>query len=180
MSHAIISSRLVWWGQARSAGNPSYWTNAAVTSDGGAVVSVRALTNTVAPAGPGGECAFMFAYLTVTATMSAQLRITPVIDGSSGPVSTPAGTVSFVTPILTLSQQVGSPPQRVTTTFPIPLTQRLVDAGGVERSRWYIRGSRLALLIESINTLGSGELILDGVDVEFDVLRRSLYASVET
>lgn len=174
-----MSRTIVLWGQGRTAGTPSLWQTSRGTTDGGTAFAIRALSDPLRPVGAGGECLFCFAHLTITATMAAQLRVTPVVDGVAAPVPLSGGEVQLVTPIVTIAQQSGSPAQRRTTTVAIPLVKRVADTAGRERGRWFLRGEALQLLIESIGPLGAGELFLDGVEIEHEVVRRSLYTVAE-
>lgn len=174
-----MSTRLL-WGQATLAGPPALWQTAMVTSDGGVALPVVLRTRAVAPAGLGGECVFAVAHLTIEWSLGASLRITPIVDDVRADLTTDLGTVSLVRPMLTLAQQVAGPGgmPRVTQTFSVPLVRRLL-VGGIEQSRWYVRGARLALLVESLGVLGAGDLAFDEPEVEYEVVQRSIFAPVQ-
>lgn len=159
---------------------PSVWQTSPATSDGGITFVPLALSNHLAPGGLGGEAMFYWAHLTMSWSMAAQLRISPVLDGVTDftPLVVTGGTIEVVRPIITLAQQPGSANvQRRTETFAVPLLKKLVTAG-VERSRSALRGRRLALLLESIGTLGTGELILEACEIEHQVLStKVIYAA---
>lgn len=97
-------------------------------------------------------------------------------------VTLPGSTLEVLPISFALAQQTasrpGDLPPRVTATYPVPLLRRLVSPQGVELSRFFCRGSRLALRIESVGALGAGELILDGVEIEYEVLRKSKFLEV--
>lgn len=181
-------SRIVLWGGSTHIPDPPafprVWRSSAATSDNGVPIVFVAKSLPFAPAGFGGECLFAWAYLTVTASLSAQIRVTPIVDESFAdiPVASTGGVIRVVRPILTLAQQTatlpGQMPPRVTRTFPVPLLRRTLTAAGTEEFRTFVRGARLQLLIESVGTLGVGELIVDGCDVEYDVLRKASYEPV--
>jgi hypothetical protein len=173
----LTSNLALWFGQATLASIPKYWSSDDVNEDGGTAFPVTVTTMHVAPAGLGGECVFRKAWVTVTASAGCTLKLTPIIDGSSDAVSGAGGTVSFVTPIFTMAQQGGTPAPRVTQTFPIVLSQKL-DVSGIEQSRWYCRGSRCAIKVETVGAVGSGELIIDGIELEHEVIRRSIFDAV--
>ena len=178
---------LLWGGSTHTPDPPSFpkvWRSSPATSDDNVPLKVVTESLPFAPAGFGGECLFAWAYLTITASLSAQLRVTPVVDGTVAdiPLVSTGGVIQVVRPILTLAQQTatqpGQMPQRVTRTFPVPLLRRTLTADGVEQFRSYVRGARLQLRIESVGALGVGELIVDGCDVEYDVLRKASYEPV--
>lgn len=170
-----MSTRKLWYGQATAASIPAYWQAASVTADGGVAFGLRAESNILCPAGLGGECIFAWAYVTVTANAGATLRVTPVIDGSTAMPVVPNGSLVLVTPTFVVPQLTG---ERVTTTFPVPMTVRLLNGSGVEQSRWYCRGAQAQVRVESVGAIGAGDVILDGVEFEYAVVRRSLYPTV--
>jgi hypothetical protein len=202
----------VLWGQAAKAAHPKVWQSSSASSDDGLAIMCLAETSILAPAGLGGECAFPYAHVTVTSSMSALIHVTPIIDGeeddiqllstvgiravsvpgervtSSVPtrrsVTLPGSTVEIVRPTFATAQQTasrpGALPPRVTQTFPVPLLRRLVSPQGAELARFFCRGSRLALRLESVGALGAGELIFDGVEVEYQVLSKSKFLTVST
>lgn len=157
---------------------PPYYATADVTSDGGEPFSFLCETNPWQPDAQGGECLFAWAYLTFSWSMAATVRVTPLIDGSSATVTLPDGaTMETVAPIFQLEQQAGSM-QRVSRVFAVPLA-RVMMRDGVEVTRFYGRGQRLQLTIESTGPLGIGELMLEGVEVEFESVRKSIYPTVD-
>lgn len=205
MTYAVL------WGQATLASLPKVWSSSSATSDDMTPIPFLCETAILAPAGLGGECLFAYAHITVSSSLSATLKVTPLIDGDAAAsvqlastvvvravtvpatrgtsavptlrsVTLPGSTIQVVTPIFALAQQTatlpGQVPPRVTNTYAVPLLRKLVDYQGIEQSRFFCRGARLSLRIESVGALGAGELIIDGVDVEFEVLRKAKFLSV--
>ena len=83
-----------------------------------------------------------------------------------------------LTPTFQLAQQGGAL-QRVSQVFAVPLA-RVMMRDGAEVTRVYTRGQRLQLTIESTGPLGVGECMLEGIEVEFESVRKSIYATVDT
>lgn len=164
---------VLWWGEGRGAAGPRYWQAADVASDDGVANSLLLETNPVAPDGLGGEVAFTTVYVTVTAGASAVLKVTPIVDDVE-PVSTttPDGAVlSVVSPTMTVPQQTGGPPvPTLTQTFQVPLLLQLVRSGQV-KTRWYPRGARCAIRIETQGAIGTGPFRIDGIELEYETLR---------
>lgn len=179
-----MSSRLL-FGQGGPTDPPALWAAAPIVTDGGVAWGVLARLHPIAPAGFGGECRFVALHLVVTHSLGAVLRVTPLVDadalrGSASSVSTPLGTVSMVPVLVTLPQQ-GAPYTRITRTLTIPLLQRLTnDSSGVEETRQSPRGAQCAVLIESVGALGTGELFLDGAELEFEPVRKATFEPVTT
>lgn len=163
---------------ASGAVGPRYYATAAVTTDGDEAFAFLFETNDWQPDAQGGESLFSWAYITLSWSMAATVRITPVIDGSSASVTLPDGAImQTITPIFQLEQQSGSY-QRVSQVFAVPLARAMVR-DGVEVTRVYQRGQRLRLTIESTGPLGVGELMLEGIEVEVEPVRKSIYATVD-
>lgn len=177
-----MASRLL-LGQGRTSGAPALWAATNVVTDGGTAWGVVARTRPIAPAGFGGACRFVFAHLVVTASMGAVLRVTPLLDadalaGAATTVATPLGDVTSVPMLVALAQQP-APYTRVTQRLTVPLLTRLVtSADGVEQTRTSACGTQLALLIESVGPLGTGELLLDGAELEYEVVRQAAFPTV--
>lgn len=119
-----------------------------------------AKSRVLAPAGVDGEALFCNLYLTLTWTAGATLRVTPIVDGI--PYDGVDATDERKT--LTLTARA----KRKTQTFVIPLTRRLVDPrdSAVTATRFYLRGGRFQVLMESVGILGEGDLILEAAVVE--------------
>jgi hypothetical protein len=66
----------------------------------------------------------------------------------------------------------------VSQVFPVPLVRRQMR-NGIEIARWNLRGERLAVAIETTGPLGVGELMLEGIEVEFTPVRKATYAAVD-
>ena len=164
---------------------PNYLKTVNLTSDGGQPFGFSYETNPWQPKDPkadktqGGEHAFSWAYVTVSWSMSGTIRLTPFVDGVLSPVLLPDGSdVETVPSTFVLTQQPGNL-NRVSQVFPCPIVRRKVR-GGVEVARWYLRGERLQLLIESTGPLGVGELMVEGIEVSSEPVQKAEYATVTT
>lgn len=119
-----------------------------------------AKSRTLAPAGVDGEALFCNLYLTLTWTATVALRVTPIVDGI------PYDGVDATDERKTINLTARA--TRKTQTFVIPLTRRLVDPrdSAVTATRFYLRGGRFQMLIESVGALGEGDIILEAAVVE--------------
>lgn len=168
-------SETVLWGVAASP--PVYVETANVTTDNGTAFDFSFLTNPWQPSGQSGECAYCYAYLQVSWSMSATVRVTPIVDGSSATLTFDNGdTLEVLRPTFTLDQQSGNL-IRKSAVFAVPLA-RVKKRSGSEIGRWWPRGERLQLLIESSGALGIGELMLEGIEIEFVPVRKAIYEQV--
>lgn len=155
-----------------------------VTTDGGEAFGFRYQTNPFQPAGPegqiqGGESTFKWAYFTFSWSMAAQIRVTPYADGSQEQVALNAeDTLEILPSTFNLNQQ-GGVLSRVSRVFPVPILQRIVR-GGVDVNRFNLRGERIQFLIESLGDLGVGELMLEGIELESEPVRKASYPSVNS
>lgn len=158
---------------------PQYFATAAVTSDGGEPYEVSYETNPWQPSAQGGENVFIWAFVTVSWSMAATIQITPFVEGETSVLNLPDGsTLALVPSTFVVAQQPGNL-NRVSQMFPIPLVRRQMR-GATEIARWYLRGERLQLLIESTGQLGIGELMVEGIEVEYEAVRKAQYAPVVT
>lgn len=158
---------------------PQYYQTANVPSDGGEPFGFSFQTGAWQPSAQGGENIFAWAYVTLSWSMGATVRVTGLVDDGDGSIDLPAGaTVQTVRSTFELAQQSGTL-QRVSQEFPVPLVRR-ITRNGVELTRVYQRGQRLALLIESTGPLGVGELMLVGVQVDVSPVRKAQYAAVDS
>lgn len=158
---------------------PAYFKTAEVTSDGLEAFAFLFQTNPWQPSAQGGENLFYWAFLAVAWSMSGTIRVTPTVDGKEITRTLDDGTiVSVVRPTFELDQQEGSL-QRKNRIFPIPLALQYVK-DGVVFTRTALRGERLQLLIESTSALGVGELMLNGVEIEYEPVRKATYATVDS
>lgn len=163
---------------------PQYFQTANVTTDGGEPFEFSHTTNPWQPSGggaeptaQGGESVFKWAYVTLSWSMSATIRLSGIVDGSDQDITLDNGdVVQNIRTSFVLAQQGGSL-QRQTAMFPIPLLRRTLR-GDNEVLRVALRGQRLQLLIESTGALGVGELMLEGVQVDFDRVRKAIYLPV--
>jgi hypothetical protein len=127
--------------------------------DAGTPIAIRLETVPLAPAGPGGEAIFTALFLTFTATMAATVTVTPILDGTTLASQT-------------ISLQAAS--ERTTTRHELGLSVPYVD-GGQERLRTAPRGAWLQVRL-TVTAIGPGDLVFDGVNVEYEVVRESLIA----
>jgi len=158
---------------------PQYFTTADVTTDGGEPFSFLYVTDPWQPSAQGGENVFAWAHVTLSWSMSGTVRVWGYTDGSDATVTLSDG--STVVPVLStfqLAQQSGSL-QRISQVFSVPLA-RIRASSGVELNRFYLRGERLQLAIESTGQLGIGELMIDGIEVEYESVRKAAYATVQS
>ena len=161
------------WGEGRGAAAPRYWQASDVASDDGVSNGIVLETNAVAPDGLGGEVAFTTAYLTITAGAGCTVKVTPIVDDVEPVTTTTAdgATLSVATPTFVVPQQTGGPPvPTVTMTYQVPLQMQLVR-GGLVTSRWYPRGARCAIRLETVGTIGTGAFRVDGLELEYETLR---------
>ena len=108
--------------------------------------------------------------------MSAVIRVTPSVDGKSLSQTLGDGTiVETVRPTFTLDQQEGTL-QRKNTVFPVPLAQTYTKSGNLF-TRTALRGERLQLLIESTQPLGIGELMINGIEIELEPVRKAILSN---
>lgn len=158
---------------------PQYFATADVTTDGGEPFSFLYVTDPWQPSAQGGENVFAWAHVTLSWSMSGIVRVWGYTDGSSATVTLADG--STVVPVMStfqLAQQGGSL-QRVSQIFSVPLS-RIMRRAGVEVTRFYQRGERLQLAIESTGQLGIGELMIEGIEVEYEPVRKAAYATVQS
>jgi hypothetical protein len=156
-----------------------YFATADVTSDGGVPFTFSFITDPWQPAAQSGECLFTWAYVTLSWSMAATVRVYGIINGSSASKVLSNGDLLVpIRPIFQLAQQEGAM-ERVSEVFAIPLS-RMQTRGGNEITRFYQRGQRLQVAIESTGALGIGELMLEGIEVEFEPVRKSIYATVDS
>lgn len=158
---------------------PSYFRTADVSTDGGEEFEFLHETDPWQPAAQGGECIFQWAYVTFSWSMGAVVRLSAYADGDSGLETTDdGGTLENIRSTFMLEQQSGDL-ERVSRVFPVPLVRRLTRDGD-EVARWYLRGERLTILVESTGPLGVGELLLEGIELEYETVRKAIYATVDS
>jgi hypothetical protein len=163
----------LWWGEGRGASGPRYWQSADVATDDGVDIGFTVETNAVAPAGLGGECAFVNAYVTITAAAGATLTLTPIVDDTEpADTTTPnSGTLAPTPVTFTVEQQTGSAPlPLVTRTVQVPLLQSLSRSGSAV-ARWYPRGARCGIRLASVGAIGTGSFRIDGIELEWQPIR---------
>jgi hypothetical protein len=157
---------------------PQYFQTENVTSDGGEPFEFYYETNPWQPSQQGGENVFAWAYVTISWSMAAQIVLTPKVDGSTATITLADG--SLLQPIASTFQleQGDGNLQRVSRVFPVPLARRQIR-NGIEVARWWLRGERIQVAIESTGPLGVGELMLEGIELEFSPVRKAQYAPVD-
>ncbi len=142
-------------------------------ANGGAGDILYPLAKTVrlAPAGVGGEAIFTRLWLALTYDMDAvTLRFTPVLDGVE---MDGTGGAPDLRQTLTLA---GTPGTRVTERWEFTLYIPYDDGVDADAVRLALRGCWFQLLIDTTTTLGTGDLIIEQPEIEFEVVRESVAA----
>ena len=139
-------------------GNNLYRSDDGAATDGGAAFDIRATTNRVAPGGAGGEAMFAVLWLALTYSMAVTLRVTPLLDG-----------VALESQDIALAAKS----ERTTQRWKLGLSVPLKDGMGVEVGRFAARGVWFQARAETVGGLGGGDLIVEGVELEHEVLRAS-------
>lgn len=152
---------------------PAYYQTADVTQDGDENFSFYYETNPWQPDAQGGECVFQWCFLAVSWSMAATLRITPVVDADDVVETVPDGELEVIRSTFVLDQQDGTL-QRKNRVLAIPIARALLR-NDVEVARFYLRGQRLSLIVESTGPLGVGELMFTGNQVQFSPVRKAAY-----
>lgn len=156
----------------------SYLASSNATTDGGEPFRFQYFTNPWQPSAQGGENVFAWAIVTISWSLAATIRVQPIVDGLTDDVVLENGDlVEVIRPVFNLAQQ-NAALQRVSQVFMVPLVRRITRAG-VEVSRFYLRGERIQFLVESTGALGTGELLLEGIELEFEPVRKAIYAQAE-
>ena len=137
---------------------PSAPTDIADAKAAGADIIVLSVSDPVAPAGASGECMFKNVYLTVTNTMAITLTLTPVIDF----VLQTTEAVDVV-----LSAEAARTTRRFEIGMSLPYNS--------DAFRSAMRGAWFQLQIQS-DELAAGDLILEQIELEFEVVRETLQA----
>lgn len=127
--------------------------------DDGVAINPVGRTAELAPGGEGGEALFAALYVTLTHTMAATVRVTPIVDGTE--LADEAVDIALLT-------QAG----RTTVVHEIGLSVPL-EIAAVVRGRVGMIGTRIAFRLEVVGGLDTGELILDQLELEAEVLRES-------
>jgi hypothetical protein len=121
-------------------------------SDDGAAIEVRAESRPLGPAGPDGDCSFDRLYLMVTWSMAATLRVTPLLDEE---------------PLPWFDLELTGGAARKTAIFERELAMEKDGYMAALRGTWF------AVRIETVGSLGAGDLILDGAQLDFTILEPS-------
>lgn len=153
---------------------PAYFQTTDVTSDGGEPFGFAWTSLPWQPSAQGGENEFIWAYLGFSWSMAALVRVTPIVDGNTAALVVPGGSIETVRSVFRLEQQ-GLDLQRVTRVVAVPLVRQRKRTGRSSFTRFYMRGERLQLAIESTGPLGVGELMLDSAEIEFEPVRKADY-----
>lgn len=165
----------VWWGEMATSEVPRYWATADLSADGPTAFDVRYKSNPFQPDAQGGECLFKTLYLGLSWTMSGTIRITPIPDDNISDVTLGDGsTLALVRPTFVLPSS--STPIRAI--FPVPLVA-VQMRGGVEISRYNLRGQRFSFQLENSGTLGTGILTVESAQLEYQSVRKAIYATVQ-
>ena len=135
--------------------------------DRGVIYNLYAKTNRYAPAGAGGECIFPSLFVVVTFTQTMLLYLTPYVDG-----------VALETKVIGLNANLSS--TRQTRVFELGLSVPVM-LSGVERSRQAPRGTWFQCLVETRfngTTDVPNQLIVEGLEVEYEVVRETMEVGV--
>lgn len=128
-------------------------------TDAGQPLDARAVTSRFLPAGPAGEAIFERAFLVVTHTMAAVLRVVARVPGGE--------TEPVLVPLLAQAE-------RVSVRVEVPLSVPYYDPSGtIELSRFPPRGAWCQLVVETEGGVAPGELTLDGCELEYEVVMES-------
>lgn len=131
----------------------------------------------LAPFQSGGEALFKRVWLTCTWSGQHTLRVTPYIDEQgTADQSLVIGVARLLRPLVSLPVVAGEPETR---TFEVWL-QRAWLISGQERGRVFPRGTRLQVLVETIGAIGSGTLVIDGVECDFEPVQETRAALAGT
>lgn len=151
-----------YYGQA--AGSKLFLGDGAPTDDGVPFYLVG-YSRVVSPAGSDGIATFRSYLLTVVHTAGTTLRVTPIVDGVAydGTNGTTDERVS-----ITLVAQASLK----TETFVVPLFQGLRDVldPSITVGRFYMRGARFQVKVESTAELTDGQLFFDDGTLEYEVV----------
>ena len=142
-------------------------TSVGFTDNGVAYVPLLK-TNPVAPAGASGEAIFKRLFVTLTHSMATDIRITPIVDfvAFDGTGGQPDERLTFSLPDLTATGRL-TERFEMGLSLPFPLT-------GTERFRNAMRGAWFQVLIEFINGLAAGDMIVEQVELQHEIVRESL------
>lgn len=125
------------------------------SADGASAYNARGQTNPIAPSGADMDSSFDRVYVTLTWSMDATVRCTPIVDGTL---------VTAAQFDITLT---GSPlGERQSRVFERALFKPFMQ-DGVEQYREGLRGTWFALRLETVGGVADGELIFDEVTLEY-------------
>jgi hypothetical protein len=153
------------------AGGPRIIKSRTGATDLDTAYAIYAKSRVLAPAGVDGEALFTALYLTLSWTATASLLITPIVDG----IPYDGVDATDERKPLTLTSRA----TRKTQTFVLPLVRRLTDPrdSTVTVARFYLRGGRFQVLIESVGALTDGDVILEACAVEAEPMTDTKDAS---
>ena len=137
-------------------GNKVFLADPAATHDDSVDFDLLATTNRVAPGGVGGEAIFVTLWLAVTHTMAVVIAVTPVLDG-----------VELETQTVTL----GALTDRAVSRFRLGLSVPFLNPLGTEVMRVAARGCWLQTQVASAGGMAAGDLIIEGCELEHEVVR---------
>lgn len=139
-------------------GNKVLLASSSAADDDGVDFNLLATTNRLAPAGAGGEAIFTALWLVVTHTMDVDLVFTPLLDGlalESQTVALSAGAA------------------RVTARFRLGLSVPFLNPLGTEVMRTAPRGTWFQVRIATTGGMAAGDLLIEGCELEHEVVRAS-------
>jgi hypothetical protein len=119
--------------------------------DAGNPILVRLQTNPMAPGGASADHSFDWLRITLTSTMAVQIMVTPIVDGIE------LADARFAIP-------VGASERRKSQVF-----ERVIRISATSGRTYAPRGTWLSVRLD-VEALGPGDLIIDSIDVDYDLL----------
>lgn len=118
----------------------------------------------IAQAGAGGECLYRRLFIPITHTMGGDLLVTPIVDG-----------VDLVTRTVALEASVARTYRMLEVSIAVPFSDGATEVGKVgARGTWFsFRIEKEGVSNDAADPAVPGELIVNEVEVEFDVVRDS-------
>jgi hypothetical protein len=141
------------------------------THDDGVIVIARVETDAAGP-GAGGEAIFPALFLVLTSDAAATVEIIPILSGENED-GTP-----FERELERQEILIEATDERMSVPHQFGLSEPLIQ-GGVEMGRWAPRGAWFRIRVIAM-LHGPGDLILEGLGVEMEVVRESVRVPAPT